>query len=223
VVVGISDEKVETVKPYVDKMADQMAYVVACDQGRRTSEGYMKAFGQGGIPCAFIVGKQGTVVWLGHPMENLDTTLEEILAGKYDLEAAKQKDEARALMDEFQRLSNAGDAQAKALGAKLLTRAGSNLDELCNLAFAIVANTKNEHRDFAFADQVLDQAEKVVGGQDARVVSVRAIGRFEAGQQAEGIRLVKEAIALSKSDPDKKKYQGYLQVMEKRQQGAAKP
>ena len=93
VFVGISDEPVATVKPFVEKMAEKMAYTVACDTDRKTSQGYMEAFGQGGIPTAFVVGKNGQVIWLGHPMADLEKTLEQIIAGKYDISSAIKKDE----------------------------------------------------------------------------------------------------------------------------------
>jgi hypothetical protein len=51
----------------------------------------MEAFGIGGIPHAFVVDKNGKLAWHGHPMAGLDKVLEEMIAGKYDLEAAKAK------------------------------------------------------------------------------------------------------------------------------------
>lgn len=79
VVVGVSDEKPETVKPFVKKMGDQMDYTVAVDDGRKTFKSYMQAYGQRGIPHAFIVGKDGKVVWHGHPMDGLDKALTRIV------------------------------------------------------------------------------------------------------------------------------------------------
>ena len=90
VFIGVTDEKSDVVKKFVEKMGDKMAYTVAIDAGK-TSAGYMEAFGIGGIPHAFIVDKEGKIVWQGHPMDNLDKALDEIVAGKYDLNAAKAK------------------------------------------------------------------------------------------------------------------------------------
>src|SRR5439155_1211873 len=55
VFVGVSDEPADTVKPFVEKMGDKMEYVVAIDPARKTHEGYMKAFGVGGIPHAISI------------------------------------------------------------------------------------------------------------------------------------------------------------------------
>lgn len=222
VVIGVSDETVDKVKPFVEKQGDKMDYTVAIDDSDKTSEGYMKAYGQNGIPHAFIVGKKGNVIWHGHPMAGLDQALEEIVAGKYDVQAAIKADEARAAMDEYQTLSREGDAKAKELGEKLLANAGNDADALANFAFAIVANVANENRDFALANQALDKAEKAAGGKTARILSVRAIAQFENGKHDEGIALVKEAIERAKDDQEKARYQNYLRIMEQRKASKAK-
>ncbi|NLZ04698.1 MAG: TlpA family protein disulfide reductase [Phycisphaerae bacterium] len=83
VFVGVSNEDVATVKPFVADQGDQMAYNVAVDIAGKVVDGYMTAFGQGGIPTAFVVDAAGKVVWLGHPMDNLGDVLDKVLAGTY--------------------------------------------------------------------------------------------------------------------------------------------
>ncbi|MHC5118508.1 MAG: peroxiredoxin family protein [Planctomycetota bacterium] len=91
-VIGISNEGVNTVKPFVEKMGDKMDYTVAVDTGGKAGAGYMDAFGQGGIPTAFIVDAKGNIAWVGHPMDGMDEVLALIVAGTYDPEAyAKAK------------------------------------------------------------------------------------------------------------------------------------
>jgi thiol-disulfide isomerase/thioredoxin len=82
VVVGISDESPATVKPFVQKMGATMDYAVASDKSAETAAAYMGAYGQNSIPTAFVVGKDGQVLWVGHPMGGLDRALDNILAGK---------------------------------------------------------------------------------------------------------------------------------------------
>jgi thiol-disulfide isomerase/thioredoxin len=77
--VGISDEEPAKVKPFVEKMGATMGYAVACDDNRQTYSGYMDAFGYNSIPTAFIVGKDGRILWHGHPMAGLDQALERFL------------------------------------------------------------------------------------------------------------------------------------------------
>jgi len=104
VFVGVSDETAAKVKPFVEKLGEQMDYVVALDDQRKTSAGYMGAFGISGIPHAFIVDKAGRLVWHGHPMDDMGTVLTEVVDGKFDLAKAKKRDDGRQKLEEFYRL-----------------------------------------------------------------------------------------------------------------------
>ncbi|PHQ35692.1 TlpA disulfide reductase family protein [Rhodopirellula bahusiensis] len=66
------------------------AYSLTTDPDKSVHEDYMKAASQNGIPTAFIVGKDGHVEWIGHPM-SMDKPLEAIVNGDWDRAAAKEK------------------------------------------------------------------------------------------------------------------------------------
>jgi thiol-disulfide isomerase/thioredoxin len=73
------------VAPFVTGMAGKMSYRVAMDDkadgGRgRMAQNWLAAAEQNGIPCAFIVNKQGRIVSIGHPMSIKETELEALLA-----------------------------------------------------------------------------------------------------------------------------------------------
>jgi len=91
VVIGISDEPAATVKPFVAKMGGKFGYAVACDAERQTTKAYREAAGIGGIPHAFIVGKDGKIAWHAHPLDKLEQVLDAVLAGTFDAKAAKEK------------------------------------------------------------------------------------------------------------------------------------
>jgi len=80
-VIGISNEKVATVQPFVANMGAKMDYTVAVDPEGKANAGYMKAFNQNGIPHAFIVDGKGQIAWHGHPMDGLDEALADVLGG----------------------------------------------------------------------------------------------------------------------------------------------
>jgi thiol-disulfide isomerase/thioredoxin len=223
VFVGISDETPDKVKPFVTQMGEKMDYTVACDDQRTSNDAYMKAYGQGGIPHAFVVSKDKKVIWHGHPMADLDKALEEIVAGKYDLAAAIKKDEARAALDDYFQAAAKDDPKAKEMGQKLLESAGTDVDKLCEFAFSIGANGRIKNRDFALAEAALAKAEKAAGGKDHRVTGARSVVLFESGKKEEGLAAAKEAVELAKDDSDKKKYQNYVKVMESRLKGPATP
>lgn len=114
--VGISSEDAETVEPFLEKQSPQgkpwsevLTYRIALDSKGETNDRYMRAAQQGGIPCAFVVGKQGLVEWIGHPME-IDGVLEQVVAGTWDtdrarslfqLKTAKNIDEALSICNEL--------------------------------------------------------------------------------------------------------------------------
>lgn len=85
------------VEPFVKEMGDKMNYRVATDPGGGQNGAmattWMKAAGQTGIPCAFIVDRDTKVAWIGHPMQ-MERPLEKVLDGKFDIEAEKKLQEA---------------------------------------------------------------------------------------------------------------------------------
>ena len=73
------------VAPFVQAMADKMTYRVATDDksggGRgRMAQNWLAAAEQNGIPCAFIINKQGRIASIGHPMSIKEADLETLLA-----------------------------------------------------------------------------------------------------------------------------------------------
>lgn len=73
VIVGISDEDKKTVEDFQKKLP--MDYTVALDEGGKVS----KEFGITGIPHAVLVGKDGKIIWTGHPMQLKDADIEKAL------------------------------------------------------------------------------------------------------------------------------------------------
>lgn len=84
--VGITRESRGVVEGFLDKAAgektwrDVIGYRLATDADSATTVAYMKAAGRSGIPCAFIVGPDGLIKWIGHPMA-IDAPLAQTVAG----------------------------------------------------------------------------------------------------------------------------------------------
>ena len=53
---------------FVEKRGPKLGYTFAYADDRETYDAYMKAAGQGGIPCSFVVDKDGKIAYIGHPM-----------------------------------------------------------------------------------------------------------------------------------------------------------
>jgi peroxiredoxin len=88
VIMGVSDETEEKVRPFVERMGKAMDYSVAIDDDRQTGAAYLEAFGIDGIPHAFVIDKAGRIAWQGHPLQGLDQVLEDILEDRHDIAAA---------------------------------------------------------------------------------------------------------------------------------------
>lgn len=99
-VVGLTTEDpgntLEKVTKFVASRED-MQYRVAFDDLDKTWRAYMEAAGQNGIPCAFIIDKQGRVAWIGHPaMPEFEKTIGAIVKDEFDLEKAEREGKAAA-------------------------------------------------------------------------------------------------------------------------------
>lgn len=82
VVIGqnVWEKDTSAVPGFVKGMADKMTYPVALDDAEGSmAKTWLTAAGQNGIPCAFLVGKDGKVAYIGHPMRIKESQLEELL------------------------------------------------------------------------------------------------------------------------------------------------
>ncbi|BCX48371.1 hypothetical protein HAHE_22790 [Haloferula helveola] len=98
VVVGQNlGEDEATVTGFVRKMGSKMTYRVAVDDAAGTmSKTWLKAAGQSGIPCAFVVNKKGKVAYIGHPMRLEESFIKKLLAEEGTAPAPKEAPVAAA-------------------------------------------------------------------------------------------------------------------------------
>jgi len=103
VVVGATTEdpmnSLKKVQNFVRKQGDKMDYTVAFDEGRATARAYMDAMDISGIPTAFVIDREGRLVWVGSPFANLDEVVVQAIGGKIDLAQMKRLHQARRAMD----------------------------------------------------------------------------------------------------------------------------
>lgn len=107
-IIGISvrevgDDIVGGVRRFVAEMGDRMQYHVAIDSADKGTERlWQDAALRRGIPVAFIVGKDGRITWIGHPMA-MDDPLQRVIQGNFDVNAARaefQKEVDRVMREE---------------------------------------------------------------------------------------------------------------------------
>ncbi|MHC4993345.1 MAG: hypothetical protein ACYTGC_20455 [Planctomycetota bacterium] len=127
---------------------------------------YFKAAGQRGIPCAFIVGKDQHVEWIGHPM-GMDDPLESVVKDTWDRQAFKTKwDESKSAEAKLEKLQK---AYMTAMQNENWNEAVTAIDKIIALGdqyagmkpqkFMILAKELGDYdRAYAFADEVIEDA-----------------------------------------------------------------
>ncbi|MBQ7589803.1 MAG: TlpA family protein disulfide reductase [Verrucomicrobia bacterium] len=170
VFVGISNETAEKVGPFVREQGSKMDYIVARDKENATNKDYMRAYGQNGIPCAFIINKKGQVAWVGHPM-SMEEPLLQILQDKYDLDAAIKADALRAQISTYESMLAKEDPKTKEFALDLLKKIGTTKESLVNLDKMLDAAYGGQ--DFEMVNKVLDQMAKVDEQSAKRAEDIR--------------------------------------------------
>ncbi|MEN8126626.1 MAG: TlpA disulfide reductase family protein [Planctomycetota bacterium] len=205
-VIGISDEPADTVRPFVENMAEKMDYTVAIDPDKTVTKGYMAAFKQSGIPTAFIVDGQGKVAWVGYPMGELDNVLPQVIDGTFDAEAYDKiriEQEAAALKTQklFTEYFNAiqkGAAieQSRPIAEKILE--SNDMIALSTLAWQIMMAPIDESlRDLEIALKAATKAVSVSDGKHWMAQGTHALALFKNGKVAEAIAAQEKAIELA--------------------------
>lgn len=93
--VDASERKDDVTLPekFVDQAGKMMDYNIAyATPNDVMTKTWMQAGGQYGIPCAFVVDKEGKIGWVGHPLMGLEDAVQLAIDGKLDATAAAKID-----------------------------------------------------------------------------------------------------------------------------------
>jgi thiol-disulfide isomerase/thioredoxin len=208
-IIGVSDETAAKVEPFVEEMGAKMDYVVAIDKNRSTFSDYMEAFDQGGIPTAFIVNKAGKIVWYGHPMADLESVLEEVVADKFDVAAYKLKQErAEKLQKDMvayldQTLGSKYGDETKSQGVAFVKDC-EQPEMLNQFAWIILTNPRVKHRDQEVAMAAAKKAYDLSKGMDASITDTYARAFYDSGDKEKAIQYQKEAVERAAGNPEMK-------------------
>jgi thiol-disulfide isomerase/thioredoxin len=85
----------EKVVAMVSKRGPKLGYTFVYADDRGTYDAWMRAAGRNGIPCCFVVGKDGKIAYIGHPMY-LDIVLPKVVAGTWTADDVAQLDKVEA-------------------------------------------------------------------------------------------------------------------------------
>jgi hypothetical protein len=220
ITVAISPESPDQIKQFVQINGAKIDFTVAADElPGRTANNYMHAFRQMQLPHAFVVGKDGTVLWQGHPLtDGMGEVVDEIASGQYDLKQTKQQVLSRGLMDQYIIFARMGDARSRKAGRMVLANRKNDAAGLLDLAFKIVTDPEidSTNRDAALATTALNRSEQLTTTNATDIAVTRAMLLFQTGDQEAGLLQAKDALEFAKSQNAKDEVQACIRAMELR-------
>lgn len=193
VIIGVTAEKdTDLIAEFVKNQGDSMDYVVAQDDENETFKRYMTAFGQNGIPHAFVVDKEGRIAWHGHPMAGLETVIERVLSGTYRVEEARvREDRVKPVKEYFVQLR-----KAQQLGDKAFEAIKGDPELLNEMAWTILTDAWIRGRDLDLALRVAKAAYDASEGKDPAILDTYARALFDTGKREEALEYQRKAVAL---------------------------
>ncbi len=201
------DSFLPEIKEFVAAMGDKMDYNVVMDNNDLyMSNNWMKAAGQNGIPSSFLI-KDGKIIWIGHP-HVFEATLEEVLAGTYDMAAYKTKyDEGRKnsakreapLLKLMEDVKKAVETKDYSLALNTIDNAEATLDPVFKVA--LLPNLKfTTHLEFDPAVALRFATELAKENPQSKTMFAQAIGEKE-GLPKELYQFAIDAFAEMLSSP----------------------
>ena len=187
VFIGISGEDAATLRTFL-KGNQTAGYALAVDDEDKTYAQYMGAFGVSGVPHAFIIGRQGRVLWEGHPMDDLEEVLEEVVSGRYNLIEKQQVARARKLLSVYMYLLVETDEAdlARGVGDRVYTYGRNNSALLDELGRFIMTSEEVKTPDLDLAYRAAKRACELTGETDGRALALYAVvlERMGAAEEA---------------------------------------
>ncbi|MCE2794374.1 MAG: redoxin family protein [Planctomyces sp.] len=247
--VGVTDEEPELVEKFLQQPAQGgqqtwgqlLTYRIAVDDAGKTSSAWLQAAGQDVIPCAFIVGRQGKVEWIGHPLA-IDRPLQQVVDGTWDIAKGKREEELRQAANEaisngnFRRLLAVAEqmdpedveaaslrmlalfqlkraAEGNEVAAQLLQKLQNDADGLNSVAWTLVAEVPEGLADLQLARKAAERAVELDGGRDANSLDTLARVHFRLGDVNRAQELQRQALELA-DESRKAGFEGVLREYE---------
>jgi thiol-disulfide isomerase/thioredoxin len=198
----------ERVAKFVAKRGPKLGYTIAFADNRETYDAYMKAAGQGGIPCSYVVGKDGKLAFIGHPLF-LDEVLPKVLAGTWDpATGVPELEAADKLWDEtYAAMLKSGDpatalAQWEAFSAKWPRLAADPYMTGARLKLLVAAKRFAEARTLAGAVASKATKRNDLSALDAVAEAVSVdVAAGQADLAAVGVKVAEAALAIDGETP----------------------
>lgn len=221
-VIGITNESdLNKVKGFVEKQGDKMAYTVAMDPERKVAANYMQAYQRRGIPSAFLVDREGKMVWVGHPKFGMDEVLEMLAADTFDVDAytkaqnekAELRKKAGVITGSYFKALRKGTPmeEARPIAEKLFELNSPEILitmvwEIHDLEEYAEEDEPTIPCDHELALKLAAKADADTGGKDPAALDAHAMGLAKTGQLEQAIVLQEKALELMPEDHVSRKY-----------------
>lgn len=218
ITVVISEEAPEQARDFVRRKGGEIGFTVAVDDyAGRTVRSYQDPFHQSRLPQAYVVSRDGRIIWFGHPLrDDLGLVVDQVAAGRYDLEQTKRAMLIRDQLQEYVMLARNQDPETGKAGRVLLRIWTNDAPTLCRLAFQIATDPGIENRDADVATAALDRAAQISNTNNTDIAVERAILLFQTGHQEAGLAAAKQALATAPTEDDKRNVSNNIRAMETR-------
>jgi thiol-disulfide isomerase/thioredoxin len=190
----------ERVEKMVTDKGDGMAYTVAWDVERTTYDAFMSAANQSGIPCSFLIDREGRVAWIGHPSW-LDLPLAEVVAGTWDIQKGPAKvTEAIGKRNEIAQLAKTDPKAALALFNEFETSFPSYAASLENWKFGLALQSGDSATVSSTGAKIVDKATLAKDVDTLNAVAWSIVDpevKLEPRDLDLALRAAEKAVALS--------------------------
>lgn len=190
---GFTTEDEETVAGFLDQESasdksmtwkEVVKYSLVLDKERLTSQSYMQAANQTGIPTAFIVGKDGHLEWIGHPME-IEKPLAAVVDGSFDRQEAAanfaKKADAEKAMASLREAMQSGDVDgAISVLDNMIAGDPENLDFLMTKS-QILTQSGNPEDALGIIDKAIEMEPEEFG---LKLMKFSTLVQAEKGEEA---------------------------------------
>lgn len=181
----------EKVAAFVTKRGPKLGYTFAYEDNRDTNTAWMRAAGQNGIPCCFVVDRAGTIVYIGHPLF-LDVVLPKVVVGTWDpVKGKAEVEEADKAFDAAFAVVRKPDAVAALADLAVMEKERPWIMKVPYLQgpkLALLARAKKYDELKAMCEKMLAEAER---NEDAA-----GLGNVARAMTATTVKDQKELVAI---------------------------
>ncbi len=136
-------ESLSKVKRFIKQRGAAIAYTIAWDKTGDVTDAYMRGVGAMGIPYAFLIDRDGTLVWHGHPSDPAaDLVIADVVAGTYDVDSAVRREKIAPMFARMRLTASREDwGGFKSAVEEALKLDPSNNDVLGALVYVYMSDT----------------------------------------------------------------------------------